>query len=398
MASSTETTSPVIAHVLHRLYLAGAEVLAADLSRKLRHRYRFIFLCLDEVGPLGLRLRNEGFTVLDLQRKPGVDLSVARRIAGAVAQHGIQLLHAHQYTPFFYAAASRLPPAKWSLAGPSILFTEHGRHYPDVRRPKRVLANRLLLRKRDRVTAVGQWVRQCLIDNEGLPGKRIEVVLNGIDPRAFAGDDATKRASLRRELAVNDGDVVILQVARFHPVKDHATALRAFAHALQSPLLGALAGGTKPVLVLAGDGEQRHEMATLAHALKIDDKVRFLGVRSDVADLLAAADVFMLSSLSEGVSVTLLEAMAAGLSIAATKVGGNPEVVADGVTGLLAPRREAATLGNHLATLIADPDLRQRMGQAGRQRLRAMFTQQRMHERYAAIYEAMLGGGSSLET
>lgn len=377
--------------MLHRLYLAGAEVLAADLSRKLRHRYRFVLLCLDEVGPLGQRLQNEGFTVLNLQRKPGVDLSVARRIAGAVREHCIQLLHAHQYTPFFYAAASRLPPASWTLGGAPILFTEHGRHYPDVRRPKRVAANRFLLRRKDRITAVGQWVKQCLIDNEGLAASRIEVVLNGIDPRAFAAGEQTKRAALRRELAVSDDDIVVLQVARFHPVKDHATALRGFAHALQSPLLAASPNPGRPVLVLAGDGEQRHEMATLAHALHIDQQVRFLGVRGDIADLLTAADVFMLSSLSEGISVTLLEAMAAGLPIATTEVGGNAEVVVHGQTGLLSPRRDAVALGNNLATLVLDAALRKSMGQEGRKRLRSVFTQQRMHDRYAEIYDAMLG-------
>ncbi|NJL30258.1 MAG: glycosyltransferase [Phycisphaerales bacterium] len=87
--------------MLHRLYLAGAEVLAAALARQLRLRYRFVFLCLDEIGPLGQQLRSEGFTVIDLKRKPGVDLSVARRIREIVQTEKIDLLHAHQYTPFF---------------------------------------------------------------------------------------------------------------------------------------------------------------------------------------------------------------------------------------------------------------------------------------------------------
>ncbi len=376
---------PVIAQVLHQLWFAGAEVLAADLARRLRGRYDFVFLCLDKVGPLGEQLAAEGFPVVNLERRPGVDWAVARRLRRVIRDHAIDLLHAHQYTPFFYAAAARRLGRR-----PVILFTEHGRHYPDYRRWKRVLANRWLLKGHDRITAVGNWTRQCLIDHEGLPAERIEVVYNGIDPRKFTLITAERRQAMRTRLGLAAETPVILQVARFHPVKGHATILRAVAELTQqSPEAAA-----RPVLLLAGDGEKRREMEALAQHLGIASQVRFLGVRQDVADLLGAADVFTLSSLSEGISVTLLEAMAAGLPIATTEVGGNPEVVAAGETGLLSPRGDAHALAGNLHTLLADAALRQRMGAAARQRVEAMFTQEKMHARYAAIYDEMLGGGA----
>ncbi|MEX0775209.1 MAG: glycosyltransferase [Phycisphaeraceae bacterium] len=385
---------PVIAHVLHRLYLAGAEVLAADLSRRLRDRYRFVFLCLDEVGPLGEKLRGEGFDVRDLGRRPGVDMSVSRRLRRAARELGVDLMHAHQYTPFFYAAMSRMPPAQVLPGGrPPILFTEHGRHYPDYRRPKRVLANKVLLRRGDRVTAVGHWVKQCLIDNEGISAQRIQVVHNGIDPRKFDTSQAhTTRQRMRHDLHIAPEQAVILQVARFHPVKDHATAIRAFAKVMEHAPAGGASGRSRhaPLLLLAGDGEKRDECEALANQLHVGVNVRFLGVRSDVADLLAAADVFLLSSLSEGISVTLLEAMAASLPIVATAVGGNGEVVEHGQTGLLAPRGDADGLAAHLVNLLSHTELRRQMGATGRQRLLAMFTEERMHGRYAAIYAQML--------
>ncbi len=374
----------VIAHVLHRLYLAGAEVLAADLSRKLTceapGRYRFAFVCLDETGPLGRQLADEGFMVVGLQRRPGVDWSVARKIKQLIQDHGIDLLHAHQYTPFFYAAASR----GWR-SSPAVLFTEHGRHYPDYRRPKRVLVNKFLLKRYDRVNAVGHFVRRALIDHEGIAADRVEVIHNGIDPNGFITDPHEARhtrSTVRQELGINDQQVLILQVARFHPVKDHATSIRAFESICkQSPNV---------VLCLVGDGDERAACQQLAQDLKIHDRVIFLGVREDVARLMAASDIFTLSSLSEGISVTLLEAMASGLPIATTDVGGNSEIVVDGQTGLLSPRRDAQALGHNLAQLIGSVDLRRRMGSAGRQRLVDRFTQAQMHNRYIEIYEKML--------
>lgn len=373
---------PTIAHVLHWLKLAGAEVLAADLARRLgageAARYRFVFLCLDEVGPLGEQLSDEGFVVEHLRRKPGIDMAVAGGIRDAVSRHGVDLLHAHQYTPFFYAAASR----RWR-AMPPVLFTEHGRHYPDHRSAKRVIANRLLLRRRDRVTAVGEFVKRALVANEGIKAKRIEVIHNGIDPQRFAVEgQAEARARVRRELGLGDDQPVALQVARFHPVKDHATAVRAMAHVVQS-LPGA-------VLLLAGEGDDRAKIESLAAELGVTDSVRFLGLRRDVPDLMAAADVFVLSSLSEGISVTLLEAMGCARAIAATDVGGNGEVVAHEQTGLLSPRRDDVALGENLLRLLRDAELRTSMGRAGRERLLEKFTQQRMHDAYAALYQRML--------
>jgi L-malate glycosyltransferase len=379
-------TRPVIAPVLHRLYLAGAEVLAADLARRLRDRYTFVFLCLDEVGPLGEALRGEGFEVIDLKRRPGVDWSVARRIHAAVRRHGVTLLHPHQYTPFFYAAASRGPIGL--LRGrPKVLFTEHGRHFPDYRRPKRVVANKLLLRRGDRVTAVGHFSKQALVDNEGIWADRIEVIHNGIDidkfkPVSASPEAAEARAAVRRELGLGDEQPVVLQVARFHPVKDHATSVKAFGEVVKS--------NTQAVLLLVGDGEKRAEAQALADKLGLADRVRFLGVRSDIPRLMAAADVFVLSSLSEAISVTLLEAMGAALPIAATDVGGNGEVVVHGQTGLLSPRGDAVALGANIVTLLADADLRRRLGDAGRRRLVEQFDERRMHERYARVYEEML--------
>jgi len=399
----TEDRRPTIAHVLHRLYLAGAEVLAADLARRLVDRYRCVFVCLDEVGPLGRSLRDEGFVVESLGRKPGIDMQAARAMSSFLEQHRVDLIHAHQYTPFFYASVGRgkLP---WFNCGmglrsqPPILFTEHGRHFPDHRRIKRVLANQLLLKNDDHVTAVGDFVKQMLIANEGIAAGHIEVIFNGVDPAEFArpSEADAARAEARAKLGLAPTDRVVMQVARFHPVKDHATAIRGFAHALEILKRDEHRphDSGQPLLLLIGDGPEQNAMIDLAKQLGIEKQTRFVGVRDDVAKLLPAADVFCLSSLSEGISVTLLEAMATRLPIVATRVGGNPEVVDHGKTGLLSPRSDHTGFGQHLALLLGDAQQRQRMGEAGQDRLQEHFTQQQMHERYEETYQRMLGRSS----
>ncbi len=369
---------PTIGHVLHQLNRAGAEMLAADLARKLRDRYRFIFLCLDGIGALGEELAAEGFTVVELDRKPGIDWKVANRLRTVVKQQGIHLLHAHQYTPFFYASCSR----RFSVL-PPILFTEHGRHYPDQRKPKRVLANRWLIKPHDRVTAVGRFVKQALIDNEGIAEGRIKVIYNGIDPDAFPPAGAESRKRARQIIGVDDEVPLLMQVARFHSVKDHATAIRAMAQVA--------AGFPQAKLCLIGEGDERSHIEALVSELDIRENVIFMGARADVAALLPAADVFVLSSLSEGISVTLLEAMATGLPIAATEVGGNPEVVEHEETGLLSPRQDNEALAMNLMSLLDNADRRRAMGNKGRARLLETFTQERMHQQYTQLYSRLLG-------
>src|SRR5262245_55930534 len=193
--SCTMTQPPTVCQLLHSLTVGGAEVLAARIGRQLRGRYRFVFACLDELGLLGEQLRAEGFAVHVLDRQPGVDWRLTWRLARLLRSEEVDLVHAHQYTPFFYSLAARLLYRR-----PPVLFTEHGRAYPDSPRRKRMIANRLLLERRDRVVGVGESVRRALIDNEGIPAERVGVIYNGIDAAAFA--DRGDRAEVRRELGL----------------------------------------------------------------------------------------------------------------------------------------------------------------------------------------------------
>ena len=376
---------PVIAHVLHRLDRAGAEVLAAGLAKSLRDRFEFVFFCLDGLGPLASELADDGFVVKNLARQPGIDRVLARTMRQRIAEHNVSLVHAHQYTPFFYSALSRgLIPKRRQRPGVPILFTEHGRHYPDHRSTKRILANKLLLAKGDRVTAVGQFVKDALIQNEGIPANRIDVIHNGIDPGPEPTD--SDRVHARQQLGIDNDRPIVMQVARFHKVKDHATAIRAWAILHNQPI--------NPIpdalLVLVGDGEERPAIEKLIAENGLQDVVRLTGAVDNARELIPAADLCILTSLSEGISVTLLEAMAAGKPVVATDVGGNAEVVQHDKTGVLVPRGAAGRLAQTLGLLLKHTGYTQRLyGTAGRARLLKSFTAQRMHTDYAQRYESL---------
>ena len=378
-AAAASDARPVICQVLHGLGIGGAEVLAVRMARRLRDQFRFVFACLDELGPLGHSLRSEGLPVHVLGRRPGIDWRCALRLSRVLERERVDLVHAHTYSPFFYAMGARLLCRR-----PSVLFTEHGRPYPDAPRRRRVWANRLLLERRDRVVGVGEAVRDALIANEGFSADRVGVVRNGIDLSPFGSEalGTHERVETRHRLGVTPDELVILHVARLDPQKDHATALRSFAR-LRERRLGVR-------LVIVGDGHELQRVTALIESLHLDSAVALLGERRDVPRLLAAADVLLLTSVTEGLPLAVIEAMAAGLSVVATRVGGVAEVVEDGVTGLLAPSGDVEATANQLLTLASDADQRRRMGEAGRARAQALFSDAHMLAQYRNLYRDMI--------
>jgi glycosyltransferase involved in cell wall biosynthesis len=367
---------PVVCQLVHTLNVGGAEVLAGNLARRLRDRYRFVFLCLDELGPGADRLRSDGFAVEVVGRRSGLDWRCPLRLAAAWRRDGVELVQAHQYTPFFYALLGRLRYRR-----PPVVFTEHGRHFPDYPRPKRRVANRLLLGRRDRVVAVGRSVKAALIANEGIPAPRIEVIPNGIDTNRFAACAAT-RAEVRAELGLASDDYLVLLVARLDPIKDHATAIRA------CTLAAAKVPGLR--LVLVGDGPERSAIEVIVRDGNLGDRVRLLGTRHDVPRLLTGADTLLLTSVSEGIPLTVIEAMATGVPVVSTDVGSLPDVVSPGVTGFLAPARDETALATHLTTLGSSRSLRLAMGDRGRSRAVAEFSEEVMADRYATLFDEAL--------
>ncbi len=371
-----------IVQLLHSMTVGGAEVLAAGLARRLGDRYRFVFVCLDSVGELGEQLRDEGFPLVVLHRGTGIDWTCSRALKEELKSQEATIVHAHQYTPFFYALTTGILGRR-----PPILFTEHGRFFPDLPNRKHAIFNRLLMRKNDRIVGVGEAVRKALVDNEGIPENRTQVIYNGIDVTKFESTDASARSTIRNELAIGENDFVVSLVGRLNDLKDHSTAIRTARRvAEQLPNFR---------MLFVGEGEERTKIESEIRDAQLEKTITLLGTRHDIPEILQASDVCFLSSLSEGIPLTLIEGMAAGLPVVATDVGGNSEVVIQNETGYLAPSGDDEALAGYLITLGNDPALRRQLGAAGRQRAHQHFSEIENHRRYQELYDVMSGIAST---
>lgn len=368
-----------VLHVLHSLDTGGAERIVCDLARHRTGTLRTGVVCLDHRGRMVDEAQRLGIEIFCTERKPGLDLRQVGRIAAIIRRFDPDVIHAHQYTPYFYTALAA------SVTGfGRIVFTEHGRHWPDVVSARRQWVNQALRLRRDRVTAVCEFAADALRQQERLGGRDIRIIPNGVRCEAF--DRPRHRDSLAALIGAGADAPICIQVARFSPVKDHATSLRAFALSRHEH--------PSAQLVLIGDGPLRGDIEQLRRQLGLDDSVHLLGNRDDVPDLLAAADVFVLSSLSEAASLSILEAMSAGLPIVATNVGGNSEIVRHGRTALLSPRGDAGAMAANLTALLADPAGRRDMGRAGRRRAKALYEQHHMHDAFIAVYRELVESNS----
>jgi glycosyltransferase involved in cell wall biosynthesis len=377
LATADHTDSrPVVCHAIHALGVGGAEVLVDQMVRELAPNFRCIVAVLDEVGEIGAQLIQDGFTVEQLHRSPGIDRACAQRLDELVQRENVSLLHAHQHTAFFQSMLSR------GLFGSTpVLFTEHGRHFPDVPSFKRSIVNRLLLRKQDRIAGCGGSVQQALIDNEGLPQHRVELVYNGVDLDDLATAPPGARTAIRQEFGFADDDFVAVQVARLHELKDHQTALRAINRdCKECPQIRFL---------VVGDGEERAAIEAAISGLNLHNNVVLAGSRDDVSSLLAASDAFLLTSISEGTPLTVIQAMAAELPVVSTSVGGLPEMIEDGVSGYLCLAGDDEVLARRLVSLATNSDDCSAIGLAGNVIAHNRFSVDKMLNNYSTMYTEM---------
>ncbi len=367
------TGRPRVAQLMLTLCPGGAEHLAIEMSLRLADRYGMPVICLDEPGPLAGRLQARNINVAALRREPTFRPSLAVRIARMTRDAGIDVLHCQQYSPFVYGALATLvrPALK-------VIYTEHGRFSDAPPSLKRRVVNPWLARLPGAIYAVSDELRGHML-REGFPAHRVGVIHNGIDVGPVPGWADRERA--RRALGLTPGALTIGTAARLDPVKDLVGLVEAFRVVRNSR--------PEARLVIAGEGPERQAIRSRVMALGLDDSVIMAGYRADVRALLPALDVYVNSSISEGVSLTILEAMAAELPVVATAVGGTPEVVAHETTGVLVRARDAGSLSAGVLTLAAQPALRRAMGLAGRRAVEARFTMDRMVEDYASVYEQL---------
>ena len=353
------------------MQVAGAEVLVRETIRSLGPAIQPTIFCLDSIGSMGEELIAAGVDVVSLDRRPGLDFRVSRRMAAAARDRQIDVIHAHQYTPFFYAALAK--PLLWPTM-PKLILTEHGRHFPSVVSPKRRAFNRLILdRCADAVNACCLFSARDLSRVDGFSGARIEIIENGIEVDRYG--PTLDMPAHKLKMGLDPRRRYIAHVARHHPEKDQTTLIRAYS---------AISAEFPDVdLLLVGDGQLRHELEGLTRTLNVVERVHFVGIRKDVPDWLRAADIYALTSIIEAASLTLMEAMVTGLPSVVSNVGGNPELVRDNIEGLHFERGDAVGCAAAFRRLLADPTLSHRLGSAARSRAIARY---RLGDTVSAYY------------
>jgi glycosyltransferase involved in cell wall biosynthesis len=352
---------------------AGAEMVLVEAAARLNpNRFRVIcgLLTPDTEKVIPAYLPTVDF------RMPGLNgwvwLRFLVQLCWVIYRRRVDLIHVNSYVPGNYA---RLAAALMQV--PIVIDHWHG--FTRFNRKRRLIC-RVLGRFTDLSLAVSQGVRDYLLEQVGLDPAKVRVVPNGVDVAAI--DAARPGAEVRRELGLTDNVPVIGLVGRLdHWGKGHKELFTAMARLRERHPVHAL---------IVGGGRRAPEMRQLAERLGLADAILFLGQRQDVPDLLNAMDVFVLPSYSEGVSLALLEAMAAGRPVIATAVGGLPEVVTDGVTGLLIPPRDADALAEALGRLLANPAWAQQLGANARDHVREHYSLDRLGREINEIYATLV--------
>jgi len=365
-----------VVHVLRALDTGGQEVLCARLAERLDpQRFMPSVVSLHGGGWLQRRLEAQGIPVHCLNAPPAFRPAVVLRLAALLAELKADVVHAHNRNAFLYAGLASL-----LLPSPKLVLTKHGVSMWSEK--YLVPLGRWLMRRSAAVAAVSEDIARPLWFGEWVRAERLHTVPNGVDTEVFR-PCWRERDEMRAALGLDSSHRVVGTVARLSPEKDQATLLRAFAKvAAEIP---------QARLVIAGDGALRADLEAFAAHLGIADRTHFLGERQDVPAVMNALDVFCLSSLTEGMSLTLLEAMACGVPVVATAVGGTPEVVDDPKTGLLVPAGAPDLLASGLKKLLREDLTRGAMGTMAREAALARYSLQAMVEQYEAIYEGACG-------
>jgi len=360
-----------IVHVVESLDRGGLERVVCDLAREQQvSGHDVSVVCLFRDGLLGDEARQAGIPLRVVGKRSGFDVPALLRLRRWIGAADPDVVHTHNATAHYHAVLSARRRNRAIFVN-----TRHG--MGGVRsgdRRERFFS--MTLGRTAAVAAVCRAAAARLVEDGIVPESLVRVVPNGIALDQF---DRPNRLEARRALGVPDHLLVIGTVGRLSWAKDHAFLFRAFREFVRS--------GPEALLAVVGEGEERAALEQLAVELGIQDMVRFLGDRHDVPRLLPAMDIYAVSSCTEGYSVAMLEACAAAVPVVATRVGGNAEIVADRVTGLLIDHADLPGYSEALGALASSSELRGRLGSGARAWARGNASLNAMAARYEQLYE-----------
>ena len=372
---------PLIIHVIYRLAVGGLENGLVNLINRMSvDRYRHTIVSLTDISDFRQRITRPDVNCIALHKRPGHDVRMLWQLWQLFRERRPTIVHSRNLA----ALDAQLPA--WLARVPVRIHGEHGRDVHDLdgssrkyqwlRRGFRPLIHQYVPLSRD--------LEAYLRGPVAVPADRIRLICNGVDTERF--HPAAQRAGLLPDGFATVDDIVMGTVGRLEPVKDQLTLVKAFTELVrQDP------AGPRLRLVLVGEGSLRAPIEALLDKTSVARQVWLAGDRDDVPALMGALDLFVLPSLAEGISNTILEAMACGLPVVATRVGGNAELVLEGRTGVLVERDDPAAMAAALAGYVHDSELRRDHGAAARQRIEAHFSLDGMVARYTDLYDELSG-------
>ncbi len=374
---------PIIAHIIFRLDVGGLENGVVNLLNNLpQDKYRHIVISLTEITHFKDRIVNREVEYISLHKHPGKDIKIYIKLYRMLKKLKPQVVHTRNLP-----ALDAVMPA--FLAGvPYIIHSEHGRDTIDIdgSNKKYRLLRRLLSPVIDRFAALSMDLENWLIKDVGIDSKKVVRICNGVDTERFSPTVTTTVAGYPAEF---DDKIVIGTVGRMEQVKDTLLLIKAFAHFIESHPQHK----EKVRLVLVGNGNLFTTAEKLIEDKGIQDLVWMPGARDDVPAILHKLNIFVLPSLAEGISNTILESMASGLPVIATDVGGNRELVDDGKTGYIVPVSDSKWMADAINKYVEDDKLRQQHGENAIERVQQNFSFAAMVEKYDNLYSSVLEKG-----
>ncbi len=368
-----------VLHLIESLEVGGAENVAVDIINHLSPRFHSTVCCLQQAGPVAVKLRGANVGLVVLGKKEGNDFSVPFRLADVLHQRRIDVLHSHGWGTFCEGASAALladTPVHVHMAHGMLQPYPENDPFKGVKRFVRRRVEWLLSHEVDKIVAVSDSVRKEIVEEMGLSAGKVTVIRNGVSfPEAADGD----RERRRSEAGIAPGDKVLCGVGRLAEVKNYRWLIGLFPEIERR-------FGAPVKLILVGDGPERPRLESEVDRLRLRGRVVLLGERRDVGEWLSLSDAFVLPSLHEGVSLALLEAMVMALPAVATRVGGTPEVVINGETGLLTESGDAEGFIGAVVSLLRDAPLRARLGRAGRDLVRSEYDVREVVKKYEALY------------
>lgn len=371
---------PLIAHVVYRFDTGGLENGVVNLINGMpADAYRHAIISLTEVTDFSRRIQRDNVDVFALNKGSGHGLRLYPRLVRLFRHIRPSIVHTRNL-----AALEAVVPA-WFAGAPVRIHGEHGRDVGDLdgsnRKYQRI--RRIYRPWVNRYVALSKDLEGYLVDRVGVARGRVAQIYNGVDTLRFS--PSKERTTVAGCPFAHAGLRVIGTVGRLQAVKDQATLARAFTVAARDPVIG-----SSLRLVIAGDGPLRAEIERIIFEAQLQDRVWFAGERVDVPEILRGLDCFVLPSLAEGISNTILEASASGVPVIATRVGGNPELLDDGVTGVLVPPGDVTAMAAAIVGVLSNPVRAQSLACAGRDSTLRRFSLDRMVQNYLALYDGAL--------